>query len=105
MSDKLFPDEESKEGNEYEYEDDEGSLLDKITDTLPDISFSGGKSEEEEKEETSTPSGLGLGTDEDEEDEETWKDKVDRFTVLVVSMEVVLLIYFILALLGFVPFF
>lgn len=104
MSDKLFPDEDDG-GKEYEYEDDEGSLMDKITEVLPDTLFHREKSDGKKKEENSTPSGLGLGTDKDEEEEETWKDKVDRFTVVVVSVEVVLLLYFILALLGFVPFF
>lgn len=104
MSDKLFPDEDDR-GKEYEYEDDGDSLIDKITEVLPDTLFHRKKSDGEEKEETGTPSGLGLGKDNDEEEEEAWKDKVDRFTVIVVSVEVVLLLYFILALLGFVPFF
>ena len=104
MSDKLFPDEED-EGNEYKYEDEEGSLLDKITGLLPDISLGGKNSEEKEKDDESTPKGLGIGEERDEKEEETWKDELDRFTVIVVSVELILLVYFILALLGFVPFF
>lgn len=103
MSDKLLPDEN---GKEYEYDEEENSsLISKILDKISEISPGTGEDDRDGKDEETGSTGLGLGNSDEEDEEKTWKDKLDRFTVIVIGVEIFLVIYFIVALLGFAPFF
>lgn len=104
MSDSLLPEEEK----EYEYEDDGGvfeELKKRIQKALSFLSEIRESENDEEEDEDSSPHGTLSFKENEEESEDSFRDKIDRFTIIVVSVEVILVIYFILALLGFVPFF
>ena len=52
---------------------------------------------------TETPADRDFSLDEDSEDD--WQEKIDAPTFIVLSVEIILLTYFFLAVLGYVPFF
>ncbi|MEF8880840.1 MAG: hypothetical protein V5A72_03350 [Candidatus Nanohaloarchaea archaeon] len=110
MSDELFPDyeEDGSEDNANREEKGQEGLLEKAKSfILVKIGLESSEAGESEDEESS----FNFVTDNDsyEEDEEeselTWKSKLDRFTLLVVGIEVMLLTYLLLAIIGFAPFF
>lgn len=102
MSDDLFPDKEKKE---YKYKEEDKSLIKKLKERAQELTDKGGKEKDtSDQSEDSSHSQLRIGND-DEDKDDNWKDNLDRFTVIVVGIEVFLVIYFILALLGLVPFF
>jgi hypothetical protein len=102
MSDELFP-EDGGTDYEYEDEDEEGQgAFEKVKQLLESILESGG--EKEQGNEDESISFLDDGEEGDEEDKDIM-DQMDRFTALVIGVEVVLVVYFLLAILGFAPFF
>lgn len=104
MSDKLF----DNEKKEYEYEDEDGILptikeiISKISSSTKDLLH---RDEDEEEEEKEIHGSISLQNTEEEDEDNDWRDRLDRFTVIVVAIEIFLVVYFILALLGSVPFF
>jgi hypothetical protein len=114
MSDELFPDEGA---DKYEYDDNEDdgeNIIKKIKDKieLPEIPGLSGDGEDEEKDSESSAlpddSVSFLESEEEESEEDTVSrvvERVDRFTVLLVTVEIVLVLYLAAAILGLVPFF
>jgi hypothetical protein len=115
MSDKLYPDEK----REYEYEDKDSEkkgeqlkdILKRIEGHLPSLPWWGWwKSTSEEKEigfEKIDPKSLDFTGVEIEggEQNRSFVEKAGLPTYFIIGMEFVLVAYFILALLGFVPMF
>jgi hypothetical protein len=109
MSDKLFPDEKK----EYEYEEDEKNIG--IREKLKDIidsaeSFLSSLGSEDdidsglEPGDRSSPSSTGFEINRDEEGR-SFTEKAGLPTYVILGIEFVLVTYFVLALLGFVPMF
>jgi hypothetical protein len=115
MSDRLFPD----EGNQYEFEEEEEEksriqeLLKKVSEKKKSIGKKFKSSTGKTEPERSEPGSPGFGREESgtnfdierERNENSLFDILGPKSYLVYGVEGVLVLYFILALLGFVPMF
>lgn len=105
MSDKIL---NNNDKNEYEYKEGEEGLIQRLKNIKTKINGFRDSEGSESKRENSEASSSTLSiTNSDDSDDENrgWTEKVGRFTVLVVGVEIFLIVYFIAALLDFVPFF
>jgi hypothetical protein len=109
MSDKLFPDEKK----EYEYEEDKKNrgireklkhLIDRAESFLPSLGSEDDIEAGLETGDRSSPSSTGFEINREEE-RRSFTEKAGLPTYVILSIEFVLVTYFVLALLGFVPMF
>jgi hypothetical protein len=109
MSDKLFPDDKK----EYEYEENERNrnikeelknLIDSAESFLSSLGSEDDIEAGLETRDHSSPSSTGLKID-GEEEERSFTEKAGLSTYVILGIELVLVTYFVLALLGFVPMF
>lgn len=114
MSDELFPEEGS---DQYEYEDEEDgkSIVAKVREKIKLLKIPGLSGDQDTEDEEDTGSSAlpdesvsFLESEEEHEEEEGVSrvlERLDRFTVLVLATEILLVLYLAAAILGLVPFF